>query len=366
MKSSLSLKELTGQMLIAGFEGTRLTDKTRALIQDRKVGGLILFERNFENPAQLFALNRELQNAAASANLPPLFISVDQEGGRVSRLKTPFTAFPPPGVVGAAGSDKLARRFGEALGAELAATGINMDYAPCLDVHSNPQNPIIGARAFSSDPQAVGRLAVQFMHGMQGAGVIPVGKHFPGHGDTSQDSHLELPTVDRPAESLEALELIPFAHAVEQGLQVVMTAHVMYPAWDEEYPATFSRKIVQGILRERLGFEGVIVSDDLEMKAVEKHFKLEDVPALGVEAGLDQFMICHGFEKIEALQDQMIADVEKGDIRKDAIERSAGRIVKLKETMDAPPDDAPDFAALAAAHQKLADRPTARGHQKII
>ncbi|MCH8158134.1 MAG: beta-N-acetylhexosaminidase, partial [Nitrospinae bacterium] len=267
MNSKLSLIDLTGQMLVAGFKGTTLNSELEELILNRRVGGLILFERNFENPDQLIRLISDLQSLALSCPASvPLFVSVDQEGGRVSRLKPPFSAFPPPACLGRARSESLARRFGLALGREMQAVGINMVYAPVLDVNTNPENPIIGTRALSDRPEWAARLGTAVIEGIREAGVLPVGKHFPGHGDTGQDSHLELPYVHRDAASLEEVELAPFAEAVKHGLEVVMTAHVIYSAWDSQLPATFSPKILQEILRQKMGFEGLIISDDLEMK----------------------------------------------------------------------------------------------------
>ena len=241
---------------------------------------------DIEHPEQLAELIADLQAFASKAGAPaPLFISVDQEGGRVSRLNPPFTRFPEPCCLGLAQSESLAQRFGLALGHELNAVGINMDYAPVLDVNTNPDNPIIGKRAFSNDPDWAGRLGVSFMKGMQEAGVLPVGKHFPGHGDTSLDSHLALPTVDRANKILEQVELVPFQQAIQHGLDVIMTAHVIYHAWDDKNTATFSPMILQTILRERLGFKGLVMSDDGGLDDVvevfDKNFQGEQcVPAV--------------------------------------------------------------------------------------
>lgn len=344
----------TGQMLVSGFPGTRLNAETEDLIVNRQIGGFILFERNFESPAQLRALIHDMQTLARSTPLGlPLFISVDQEGGRVSRLGPPFTRFPDPCCLGYAASGDLARRFGLALGREMAAVGINMDYAPVLDIDTNPANPIIGKRAFARHADEVAQLGVEFMRGFDEAGVLAVGKHFPGHGDTSQDSHLALPRVDREAQTLEREELVPFARAIANGLKVVMTAHVIYDAWDKEFPATFSRPILQGILRQRLGFDGLVISDDLEMKAVEDHYPFETYPALGCEAGVDLFLICHDLDKIRRLQDQLIRDVESGRVAKTQIETSVRRIRTVKEAIPPAPGGLADLEALALSHREL-------------
>lgn len=354
MKSKLSIREQTGQMLIAGFEGTRLTPETEDLIRNHHIGGLILFGRNYESPEQLLQLITELQETALSSSTGlPLFISVDQEGGRVARLPAPFTDYPPASCLGHARSESLAFRFGQALATELLEVGINMDYAPVLDVNTNPENPIIGDRAFSPDPEWASRLSAAFIRGFQETGILPVGKHFPGHGDTRLDSHLDLPTVDRPIHTLEAVELMPFRENIH--MPAMMTAHVMYPAWDPQLPATFSKIILQEVLRQQLGFKGVIISDDLEMKAIEKHWPFESFPALGVAAGVDIFLICHSPEKIRSLHNRLAEDSEQGNISSQSIAQSVERIMKLKDTIKIFPDKNPKSHPWAEVHQKIAD-----------
>ena len=318
-------------MFIAGFDGTCLNSKLEKLIVNSGIGGLILFERNFKDPDQLIELISELQSLAMSSASVPLFISVDQEGGRVARLKSPFSAFPQPSCLGRARSESLAKRFGLALGREMHAVGINMVYAPILDVNTNPANPIIGTRALSDIPEWAGRMGKAVIAGIQETGVFPVGKHFPGHGDTDRDSHLELPYVNRDADSLEKVELEPFAQSVSHGLKVIMTAHVIYSAWDDKLPATFSPIILKSILREKLGFDGLVITDDLEMKAVEKNIPFESIPRLGSIAGVDLYLICHDRKKTLSLQNQMIQDIEMGQIDKKLIELSAQRIIDFKK-----------------------------------
>jgi beta-N-acetylhexosaminidase len=351
-----TIPELTGQMLMSGFEGTTLNSETEDLIRNHHVGGLILFSRNYENPEQLHTLIRDLQDVAASTSTElPLLMSVDQEGGRVARLTEPFTKYPPLCCVGNSQSEDLAYRFGQALATELVDVGINMDYAPVLDVHTNPDNPIIGDRAISSDPETVARLANSFIKGFRDKGMIPVGKHFPGHGDTHLDSHLDLPTVKRDAATLEAVELVPFRDTIAQGLEVIMTAHVIYTAWDATNPATFSKMILQDILRKRLGFQGVILSDDLEMKAVENYFPFDAFPRMGIEAGLDMFMICNNVEKMRTLHKQLIHDVDSGIIPITPIQQSVERILHLKKSLTAPPVNSPTPAHWQETHKPLAN-----------
>ncbi len=345
-----------GQMLVSGFHGTAINAEIEDLILNRQVGGFILFERNFEDPEQLRRLIGDMQALARQTALQlPLFISVDQEGGRVSRLGPPFTRFPDPCCLGAAGKGDLARRFGLALGREMMAVGINMDYAPVLDIDTNPKNPIIGKRAFAKSADEVARLGIEFMRGFEAAGVLAVGKHFPGHGDTEQDSHLALPRVRRDIETLEAVELLPFARATAAGLKVIMTAHVIYDAWDDQFPATFSRRILEGVLRERLGFGGVVMSDDLEMKAVEDHYAFDDFTRLGCDAGVDVFLICHSVDKVKRLQDRLVSDVAAGRVTRARIIQSVGRITAVKKQIPKPSSDLPDLPALARSHRELAE-----------
>ena len=338
-------------MIVSGFEGTTLNTRTEELIVQQGIGGLILFERNYKDPDQLRQLINDLQSFTAdNPEIPPLFISVDQEGGRVARLGAPFTQFPPMSCLGQADSNELAYRFGLGMGKELRAVGVNMDYAPVLDVHSNPANPIIGHRALDSDAEKVARLGAELIRGFYDAGVIPVGKHFPGHGDTSQDSHLTLPRVERTRESLEQIELTPFRHAIGLGLEVLMTAHVVYPAWDADRPATFSPTIMNDVLRNSLGFDGLIVSDDLEMQAIKD--EVESIPELGTRAGVDIFLICHDLEKVTTLQDAMIRDIESGVIPRATIDQSLARIFKVKQRLQV--DTHPNFESILEENKSLA------------
>ena len=340
-------------MIISGFEGTSLNASTEELIVQQGIGGLIIFERNYKNPDQLQQLINDLQSLMTdNPELPSLFISVDQEGGRVARLGSPFTQFPPMSCLGKANSNELAYRFGLGMGKELRAVGVNMDYAPVLDVHSNFANPIIGHRALDSNTEKVARLGAALVRGFYDAGIIPVGKHFPGHGDTSQDSHISLPRVERSRDSLEQIELPPFSHAIDQGLEVLMTAHVVYPAWDAERPATFSPTILNDVLRNSLRFKGLIMSDDLEMKAVVD--KLDSIPQLGTQAGVDVFLICHDLKKVKILQDAMIRDIENGSIPRSTINQSLARIFKVKQSIKVLQNTSLNFENILEENQHLA------------
>src|SRR5687767_7418187 len=231
------------------------------------LGGVIFFARNVETPEQVADLSRESQELAAEI---PLWVSVDQEGGRVARLKRPFTEWPPMITLGRAGAnnEELAVRFATALAAELRAVGISMDYTPVLDIHTNPRNPVIGDRALAERADDVAKLGTAIIRTLQSSGIAACGKHFPGHGDTSTDSHVELPLLDHPPDRLEAVELVPFKAAIAAGVAAIMTGHILIPSLDEELPGTLSPAIVDGLLRTKLGYRGLVLSDDLEMKAI--------------------------------------------------------------------------------------------------
>src|SRR6188768_3512820 len=259
----LATRRDIGQYLIGSMPGASVPVELRSLAREFDLGGVILFSRNIEAPEQVAELSAESEMLGRDM---PAWVSVDQEGGRVARLKEPFTKWPPMATLGRAGkqSERLAERFATALAAELLAVGITLDYAPVLDIHTNPKNPVIGDRALAEDAGGVAKLGAAIIRGLQDNGVAACGKHFPGHGDTSTDSHLELPVVEHPPERLRQVEFLPFRAAVTAGVATIMTAHVFLPALDERRPATLSRRIVNGLLREELKFPGVILSDDLE------------------------------------------------------------------------------------------------------
>src|SRR3954470_6815466 len=253
-----SLRRQIGRLLIAGFGGHQVPVELASLAREFSLGGVILFARNVAEPEQVAELCYE--SARLVPDLP-LWVSVDQEGGRVARLKAPFTEWPPMATLGRSGDVRLAERFARALAAELKAVGVTLDFAPVLDIHTNPNNPVIGDRALADKAEQVARLGGAIVRTLQAEGIAACGKHFPGHGDTSVDSHLELPLVEHPPERLREVEFLPFKAAIEAGVATIMTAHVLVPALDEQRPATLSKRIITGILRQELGFEGVILSD---------------------------------------------------------------------------------------------------------
>jgi beta-N-acetylhexosaminidase len=318
-----------GQLLIGSFAGTTLPVELGALAREFDLGGVILFARNVEAPAQVAELGWASERLGQAA---PAWVSVDQEGGRVARLKAPFTEWPPMAVLGRSGSDDLAARFARALAAELRAVGVTLDYAPVLDIHTNPTNPVIGDRALSDRAADVARLGAVIVHGLQDNGVAACGKHFPGHGDTGTDSHLELPSVGHPPDRLRAVEFEPFRAAIAARCAFMMTAHVLVPALDESRPATLSRAIVQGLLREELGFEGAILSDDLEMKAVSERWSVPEAAVQAIAAGCDGVLVCSGdMDRQAAVLEALVRAAESRTIAPARLDEALQRMRRAKE-----------------------------------
>jgi beta-N-acetylhexosaminidase len=290
----LPLEMLCGQLIVGTFEGTSLPASWAAELAAGRRAGAILFRGNVGDVRQVAALTRAI-GAAAQVDLPP-FVAVDQEGGRVRRLREPFLDPGPMRGLGAKDDLELTAAIGAQMGRELRAMGFNLDFAPVVDVDSNPDNPVIGDRSFGGDPRTVMRHAVAFLRGLQGAEVLACAKHFPGHGDTAVDSHLDLPLVAEPAERLRQIELPPFRAASGAGVASMMTAHVVYAALDAGVPATFSRAICSELLRGEIGFDGVLFSDDLTMGAVTKRHGVDDAAVLAIDAGCDVVLVCHDGE----------------------------------------------------------------------
>jgi len=346
-----------GQRFMIGFDGLEPSAEVKRLIQDFGVGHVILFARNVDGPEQVAELVRELQSLATDARHErPLLVAVDQEGGRVQRLRGPWTVWPPLRAVGRAASQELARRMGEALAAELSACGIHLDFAPVLDVDTNPRNPVIGDRSFGDDPQLVGRLGAAMIQGLQDGGVAACAKHFPGHGDTDVDSHLELPAVDHSRARLDEVELPPFRKAIEAGVATVMTAHVLVRELDDRLPATLSPRVVAGLLRKDLKYDGVVVSDDLEMKAVAGHWGVGPSAVLAAQAGCDVLPVCASADaQVEALE-AVVRALESEDIPWTEMDESCLRIRRLKERFLLPykPPDARAARQAAGAGERWA------------
>jgi beta-N-acetylhexosaminidase len=341
-----------GQRIMVVFQGHTASPDLRRLVRDYGVGHVILFARNVDTPEQVAELVREVQSIAREArHEDPLLVTVDQEGGKVARLRAHWTEWPPAQALGRTGSEDLARRMGEALAAELSACGIGLDFAPVMDVNTNPSNPIIGAlgRSLSDDPDLVGRLGAAMIKGLQDGGVAACAKHFPGHGDTAVDSHLDLPVVDHPRSRLEDVELRPFGKAVEAGVAAVMTVHALVREVDDQWPATLSPRVVRELLRDGLKFRGVVFTDDLDMKAVSARWKPAEFAVAAAKAGCDILSLCADHDaQVEALE-ALVRAVEVEAITWTELDEAADRIRALKRRFLLPYRDPDPRTARQAA-----------------
>ncbi|MBM4112153.1 MAG: beta-N-acetylhexosaminidase [Phycisphaerae bacterium] len=310
-------------LLCIGFEGTELDSTTALLLRDC-AAGVVLFARNFVNREQVRGLISEVRRAAGSR---PLIVAVDHEGGRVQRFRgAGFTDLPAARALGAGGDASAVRRVAETAARELRAVGVNLDFAPVLDVDSNPANPVIGERSCSRDPGVVARLGAEFVRALQEAGVAACGKHFPGHGDTHLDSHLDLPRLPHDRARLESIELPPFRAAIDAGVASIMTAHVVFDAIDPGVPATLSAAAIDGLLRRELGFDGMVVSDDLDMKAIADRFEVGAAAVRSVAAGCDLLLCCRSAENRDRAIAALAEAIESGALPRSRVARSLERI----------------------------------------
>lgn len=328
----MNLQKRVGRLMIAGFKGTTMSSDIKRLIHDYHIGGVILFGRNIGTPQEILALTQSLQHEAKTAGYTsPLLICIDQENGVVRRLGEGTTIIPGAMLLGATHDPKHAFKAGRMTGKELKALGINWNLAPVVDINNNPKNPVIGVRSFGEDAQKVTDMAKNSMLGMQESGVMTTLKHFPGHGDTSVDSHLDLPVIAHDLKRLHEVELVPFKECIAAGADAIMSAHVYFPALESQAntPATLSRSVITGLLREELGFDGVVTTDCMEMDAIAKGIGTVNGCVKAVEAGVDLVMVSH----IHPLQEQAILKiaeaVENGLISEQQIDQSIERIERL-------------------------------------
>jgi len=340
-------------LFAVGFAGTSASHEVLELVR-RGVYGVVLFARNVVDAEQVAALVADLKEAAGR----PLLVSVDQEGGRVARLRAPqgFTELPPMRALGATGDANLAFEVGALLARELRAVGIDQDYAPVVDVDTNPANPVIGDRSLSRDAGEVARLGTALAQGLEAGGVAACAKHFPGHGDTSQDSHKDLPHLPHGLVRLRAVELLPFRALAAAGVASVMTAHVVFDALDPRRPATLSAPAMR-LLREECGYGGCVISDDLEMSAVAQHFSLEETVPSALAAGVDALLVCHSPEVQHRAIDVARAAVESGAISRERLAEARRRVAALLRWAGPPADPRAVRAKLRTeAHLALAAR----------
>ncbi|WP_458126636.1 beta-N-acetylhexosaminidase [Paenibacillus sp. Z3-2] len=328
--SSLTLEEKIGQMILAGVQGTTLDDQAKQMITEQKVGGIIFYANNvttLEGTAKLVQSIKE----ANQSNPVPIFMSVDQEGGKVSRMPETVESIPSNGKVGRTKDSALAETMGELLARQVQLVGFNVDFAPVLDVNSNPKNPVIGDRSFGSSAELVSRMGIAEMKGLRSEGIIPVVKHFPGHGDTSVDSHLDLPVVNKTEKELAELEWIPFQAAVKEQVEAVMVAHILFPKLDPDHPASLSDVIIGEHLRGKFKYDGVVITDDLSMGAIAKNFKLDEAALATVKAGSDILLVAHSYESAKTIFDTLMSAVKSGEISESRIDESVRRILALKQ-----------------------------------
>ncbi len=332
-----ALRKDIGRLLWIGFEGSAVDAQLRATLEAGDAGGVTLFARNLPINAlgvdvrELRALNDELHQAG-SASGEKLLVSVDQEGGRVQRIKAPAEHYPPM-LHACAGIDASALEkledLGATMGAELREWGFDIDFAPVLDVHTNASNPIIGDRAFAEEPEAAALRALTFAAGLRRSGILPCGKHFPGHGDTATDSHLALPRLDHEMERLKQVELLPFVRAIKAQLPMLMTAHVVFATLDDQVPATLSHAVITGLLRHELGYDGVVISDDLDMKAIADHFGVGDAAVAAIEAGCDVLLLCRNREHQEQARTALHTKASQSSSFREKIAEAAARVRAL-------------------------------------
>ncbi|MFW5649109.1 MAG: beta-N-acetylhexosaminidase [Candidatus Alkaliphilus sp. MAG34] len=327
---NMTLEEKIGQILLVGMDGYDTDDNIVELMQSYHVGGIILYGKNVKDSKQLLSLINSLKNSNSS-NKIPLFISVDEEGGSVSRNPREIKKLPTARSIGKTKDVGLAFKVGKLLGQTVGAFGYNMNFAPVLDIDSNPLNPVIGDRAFGQTAEIVSSMGIETLKGIKKEGVIPVVKHFPGHGDTAVDSHIGLPVVNHDLERIMNFEILPFKHAIDSGADAVMVAHILLSQMDQEYPASMSEIIITDTLRDKLNFQGVIITDDMTMGAIEKNYNIGDAAIQSVKAGADILLIGHEYEKSLTVLGAIKDEINKGNILMDRIDESVYRILKLKE-----------------------------------
>ena len=365
--AGMTLEQQIGQLFMAGFLEPTPTQEIIDLIQRYHVGGVILFSRNIQHARQVFELTQALQEIArAAGHRFPLLISIDQENGMVQRLGPDATRFPGNMALGAIGSEQIIYDVAECTAEELSELGINMNLAPVADVNNNPANPVVGIRSFGEDPHQVARLIAAAVRGyradgrgMRWDGVIPTLKHFPGHGDITTDPHLTLPVIPYTRERMEQIELVPFKSGIQAGVECVMTAHVALPAiTGDNMPATVSPAVIRGLLREELGYQGVVMTDCLEMQAISDGVGVGPGAVLALKAGVDLVLISHRYDRQRAGLDAVLAAVKAGALSEADISRAAERILRLKQqhlSWDTLPDGAGLTTVGSDAHRQLSD-----------
>ena len=290
--NDMTVEEKIGQLFIFGLEGTEADESDLRAVEENHIGGFVLLKDNIDDADQTVRLLNTLKSRNSSNRLP-LFLAVDEEGGLVSRLSDIYLDLPLASTIGEIDDGEVSLEYGQILGQRVRELGFNLNFAPVLDINSNPKNPIIGKRAYGTDVNTVVNNGLRVMEGINSTNVISVGKHFPGHGDTSVDSHIGLPVIDKSLEEMKSLELVPFEKAIEEGIDAIMVAHILFTQLDGENPATLSYNIITELLRERMSFDGVVISDDMTMGAIIENYTIEDAAYKFLKAG-EIYFVCHG------------------------------------------------------------------------
>lgn len=330
MAKRTDIEAKLAQMFMVGVNGTELGKASQEFLTEYQPGGIIYFAKNYETPALVAEMSTEIQHTRDKQRNLPLFIAVDHEGGRVQRFRKPFTHFPEPVEIGEIGSPKLAFLVAEVMAKELKAVGVNLDFHPLCDIHTRASNPVIGRRAFGMDEELVSRISSAMVRGFVANRMVSSIKHFPGHGDTTVDSHFELPKVDVPWEKLMERELKPFVRGIRSRVDMIMTAHILNTAVDPIYPATLSYTTLTNLLRKEMRYNRIIISDDMLMDAVAKHFGKDDMIALAINAGCD-VLIYRSEEAGREAMDTAFKFLASGRITPERVEESYARIKEVKD-----------------------------------
>ncbi len=332
--STMTLEQRVAQMFVVNLYGSQLNEPARDFLTRYHPGGVVLLPENIRTPQDVTRLNNVYQQTIIDSGGLPLFISVDQEGGTIAHLREGFTTFPVPMLLTASGDTELAYRVGQAMGEEMLAVGVNMNLAPVADLETNPNNPIIKRRSYGSDPTMVSPIVAAYIEGMQATNVLATAKHFPGHGDSSDDSHVGLPVIDLDRERLEMVELAPYRAAIEAGVSTIMVAHIWYPALEPQpdLPASMSYNVITGLLREEMGYDGLIITDALDMDAIDTVYSYPSASLQAIKAGVDLVIAAHMSLDAQAAGIQRVVDaVQSGEITEERINESVRRILAAKE-----------------------------------
>ena len=356
----MSIRELIGQHMLIGVAGATLTNEEKKFIVDNNISGVVLFARNCIEPRQIRDLCAEIQSLRHKMkDKAPLFIGIDMEGGRVHRLKPPFTQWPALKKIGDLDAPTVAFHFTQRMGAELISVGINLDFAPCIDVYTNPANTVIGDRAVSSDPHQVEKMSSALIRGYIKSGVLSCAKHFPGHGHTIIDSHEELPVEEADMKRLNEVELVPFRKALRSRVDMVMTAHILFKNVDPKWPVTLSEIFLKKMIRDDLKYRGLIITDDLDMKAMAKHYDKSQIPIRAMQAGADLLLYCNEPESPPVAIEGLIEAVVQGQLNKTDLEQTHRKILDVKKVKILSPDPRPIEEAMevigCSEHQYLAE-----------